>query len=595
MAPANESSWRAKLISFVSPSSIFDNFILAAIVLNSITIACVDYEHVDIKYQPSTDSSPRNFIIEKAEYVFTFIFACECILKCAAYGLWRGKQAYFRDGWNVLDFCIVVVSILGLLPNVPNFTMLRSFRVLRPLRSISKLPNLRRIVIGFINSLPELSNVLVLLLFILVGFALLGLTFWRGLFHSRCRLTPYPIKMPLDCRNAPDPCWDEFILDAVSHPEAYRCLSLENDDPQWLRDPQDCIWPIDDSDVRVCSVLEGGYHGCDEQVEFMAMNVSRTCGSNYINGQPRFITSHEPYGFPRMQNDVFHSEFNWGFTNFDDFGAAFLTSFQIVTMEGWSSIMYRTMDSWSSAPTVISYVALILIGSQLVLNIMLAVISNSLDDKEDRTKLTEDNMTDTDGETKTKRLKKTQSILIKRIQWIVASKAYDNAMLVVIVINTIILSCDHHGISTTFLHVLDAGNFFTTLVFCLDMVLCNLSLGLWEYWSSPATFFDGTIAIASAAELIVTRAAASGNGGKSVMSVFRSLRLVRLFKMIQSWKSLHSLLNTISRAAADVRSFGVLLHFDPVTGVHIDIQDPRYDSSDIPRHNFDDLPTALVT
>ena len=347
MAPANESSWRAKLISFVSPSSIFDNFILAAIVLNSITLACVDYEHVDSQYQPSTDSSPRNLIIEKAEYVFTFIFACECILKCAAYGLWRGKQAYFRDGWNVLDFCIVVVSILGLLPNVPNFTMLRSFRVLRPLRSISKLPNLRRIVIGFINSLPELSNVLVLLLFILVGFALLGLTFWRGLFHSRCRLTPYPIKMPLDCRNASDPCWDEFILDAVSHPDAYRCLPLENDDPKWLRDPQDCIWPVDDSDARVCSVLEGGYHGCDEQVEFMAMNVSRTCGSNYINGQPRFITSHEPYGFPRMQNDVFHSEFNWGFTNFDDFGAAFLTSFQIVTV--------RPMNVYHDVETLLSY------------------------------------------------------------------------------------------------------------------------------------------------------------------------------------------------------------------------------------------------
>ena len=170
MAPANKSSWRTKLINFVS-SSLFNNFIVAAILLNSIALACVDYEHVDHNYQPSTDSSPRNSFIEKAEYVFTFVFACECMLKCAAYGLWRGKQAYFCNGWNVLDFCIVIISILALLPKVPNFTMLRSFRVLRPLRSISKLPNLRRIVIGFIKSLPELSNVLLLLLFILVGFA----------------------------------------------------------------------------------------------------------------------------------------------------------------------------------------------------------------------------------------------------------------------------------------------------------------------------------------------------------------------------------------------------------------------------------------
>lgn len=332
MAPANKSSWRSKLINFVSPSSPFDNFIVAAILLNSITLACVDYEHVDNNYQPSTDSSPRNSFIEKAEYVFTFVFACECMLKCAAYGFWRGKQAYFHDGWNVLDLCILIVSILALLPNVPNFLMLRSFRVFRPLRSISKLPNLRRIVIGFIKSLPELSNVLLLLLFILVGFAIFGVTFWRGLFHWRCRLTPYPIKMPLDCRNASEPCWDEFILDAVSHPDAYKCLPLENDDTRWSTEPQDCIWPIDENDARVCGVLGEGYHGCVEQVEFMAMNVSRICGSNYVNDIPRFIASQEPYGFPRMQSDVFYSYFNWGFTNFDDFGAAFLTSFQIVTV-----------------------------------------------------------------------------------------------------------------------------------------------------------------------------------------------------------------------------------------------------------------------
>ena len=98
------------------------------------------------------------------------------------------------------------------------------------------------------------------------------------------------------------------------------------------------------------------------------------------------------------------------------------------------------------------------------------------------------------------------------------------------------------------------------------------------------------------------------------MSVFWSLRLVRLLKMLRSWKSLHSLLNTISRAAADVRSFFVLLslfvfiyalvgmqlfanrlHFDELTGVQIDIDDPRYASSAIPRHNFDKFSTAAIT
>jgi hypothetical protein len=328
---ADEQSSCKSLINFVSPPSPFDKFILAAIVVNSITIACVDYRHIDSNYQPSTELSIRNNLIEKAEYIFTIIFSLECLLKCAAYGVWRGKQSYLRDGWNVLDFCIVAVSILGLLPNVPNFTMLRSFRVLRPLRSISKLPSLRKIIGGLLNSLQGLGNVLLLLLFVLTCFALFGLTFWSGLFHGRCRLTPYPIRMPLDCRNASHVCWNTFIFEAISNPDAHRCLPLSNND-QWS-EPQDCIWPIDEGDTRICSYHSKGDHNCIEPVEIMAMNISRTCGSNYnVDGTPRFITSHEPYGFERLNDDVFNSDLNWGFTNFDNFGSAFLTSFQILTV-----------------------------------------------------------------------------------------------------------------------------------------------------------------------------------------------------------------------------------------------------------------------
>jgi hypothetical protein len=327
--------WRGALAVFVAPSSPFDNFILLTIVLNSISIACVDYQHVDDNYQPSIDLSVRNNVIEKAEYIFTIIFSLECILKIAAYGLWRGKQAYLRDGWNVLDLFIAIVSILGLLPNAPNFSVLRSFRVIRPLRSISKLPSLRKIIGAFIGSIGDLANVMVMLLFLLVSFALFGVTFWRGLFHSRCRLTPFPVKMPIDCRNITEPCWNEFILDAIADPASHRCLPISNDDLLWhSTDPQDCIWPIDTEDTRVCSLLGfGGDHSCVKNVDLMGTNVSRTCGSNYdSSGSPRFINSDEPYGFGRMKDDVFYSDFNWGLTNFDDFGSAFVTTFQVLTV-----------------------------------------------------------------------------------------------------------------------------------------------------------------------------------------------------------------------------------------------------------------------
>ena len=108
-----EKSWfgtayRQRTVNLVS-SSYFDAFILVAIILNSILIACVDYRVVDDNYQPSIVTSMRNNVIEKSEVVFTVVFATECLLKVIAYGFMKGRHAYIRDGWNVLDFIIVVI------------------------------------------------------------------------------------------------------------------------------------------------------------------------------------------------------------------------------------------------------------------------------------------------------------------------------------------------------------------------------------------------------------------------------------------------------------------------------------------------------
>ena len=97
-------TYRQRTANLVS-SSYFDAFILVAIILNSILIACVDYRAVDDNYQPSIVTS----IIEKCEVVFTVVFATECLLKVIAYGFMKGRHAYIRDGWNVLDFIIVVI------------------------------------------------------------------------------------------------------------------------------------------------------------------------------------------------------------------------------------------------------------------------------------------------------------------------------------------------------------------------------------------------------------------------------------------------------------------------------------------------------
>ena len=46
------------------------------------------------------------------------------------------------SGWNVLDFTVVCMGILEL-TNLGNYTFIRCFRALRPLRAITKIESLR--------------------------------------------------------------------------------------------------------------------------------------------------------------------------------------------------------------------------------------------------------------------------------------------------------------------------------------------------------------------------------------------------------------------------------------------------------------------
>ena len=94
-----------------------------------------------------------------------------------------------QDGWNVLDFVVVVVGLVGILPGVPSLTSLRTFRVLRPLRTLSRLPGMRKLVGSLLQSIPGLFNVVVLLAFIFVIFGILGLQLWNGKLHNLCRTT----------------------------------------------------------------------------------------------------------------------------------------------------------------------------------------------------------------------------------------------------------------------------------------------------------------------------------------------------------------------------------------------------------------------
>ncbi|MEQ2189262.1 Voltage-dependent L-type calcium channel subunit alpha-1D [Goodea atripinnis] len=81
----------------------FDIFILLAIFANCVALGVS-------KPFPEDDSNSTNHDLEQVEYIFLIIFTIETFLKILAYGLVMHPSSYIRNGWNLLDFVIVIVG-----------------------------------------------------------------------------------------------------------------------------------------------------------------------------------------------------------------------------------------------------------------------------------------------------------------------------------------------------------------------------------------------------------------------------------------------------------------------------------------------------
>ena len=69
-------------------------------------------------------------------------------MKIIAQGFFQHQNAYLRNGWNILDFIIVIIGVVSTIMSTLEIEQLdvkalRAFRVLRPLRLVSGVPSLQ--------------------------------------------------------------------------------------------------------------------------------------------------------------------------------------------------------------------------------------------------------------------------------------------------------------------------------------------------------------------------------------------------------------------------------------------------------------------
>jgi len=109
------------------------------------------------------------------------VFVVEAVLKLGA--RWPRPWQYFRDGWNLFDFTVVVLSLV---PAAGQFALAaRLLRVLRVLRLLSAVPQLRLIVTTLVKSVPRMGNVVVLLALIFYIYAVIGIHLFRDADPAR--------------------------------------------------------------------------------------------------------------------------------------------------------------------------------------------------------------------------------------------------------------------------------------------------------------------------------------------------------------------------------------------------------------------------
>uniref|UniRef100_A0AAQ5XVT6 Sodium channel protein n=1 Tax=Amphiprion ocellaris TaxID=80972 RepID=A0AAQ5XVT6_AMPOC len=136
-----------------------------------------------------TLSNPPDWA-KNVEYTFTGIYTFESLIKILARGFCVGKFTFLRDPWNWLDFSVILMAYITEFVNLGNVSALRTFRVLRALKTISVIPGLKTIVGALIQSVKKLSDVMILTVFCLSVFALIGLQLFMGNLRQKCVRLP---------------------------------------------------------------------------------------------------------------------------------------------------------------------------------------------------------------------------------------------------------------------------------------------------------------------------------------------------------------------------------------------------------------------
>lgn len=120
---------------------------------------------------------------EQGNYVFAVIFNVEMVLKLIGLG-----NVYFYNSWNNFDMVIVILTDFGILLKLLQLsdsfqtgaTVVRGFRIMRMFKLIRSSVHMRLILDTVFNILPQISNVMKIIVLLFFIYAALGINLFSG-------------------------------------------------------------------------------------------------------------------------------------------------------------------------------------------------------------------------------------------------------------------------------------------------------------------------------------------------------------------------------------------------------------------------------
>nr|Q25452.1 RecName: Full=Muscle calcium channel subunit alpha-1; AltName: Full=MDL-alpha-1 [Musca domestica]CAA83514.1 voltage dependent calcium channel alpha1 subunit [Musca domestica] len=550
-------------------SKLFEYFILLTIFANCVALA------VYTPY-PSGDSNITNQMLEKIEYIFLVIFTSECVMKIIAYGFVLHTGSYLRNGWNFLDFFIVVIGMIStalsnLVKEGFDVKALRAFRVLRPLRLVSGVPSLQVVLNSILKAMIPLLHIALLVLFVIIIYAIIGLELFSGKLHKTCRHSNTGEYLnDLDELHA---CGVGFKC-----PSGYECFD------DWVG-PNDGITNFDNFGLSMltvfqCITLEGWTD--------VLYSIQDAMGSSW---EWIYFVSMVILGAFFVMNlilGVLSGEFSKERTKAKNRG-----DFQKLREKQQIEEDLRGYLDWITQAEDIEPDPDAQIIEDCHKNKVKEVVSiDNLKDHENETQ-----QTDSWFRSQKKYLERINRRIRRACRKAVKSQAFYWLIILLVFLNTGVLATEHYRQPIWLDQFQEYTNIFFIALFTCEMILKMYSLGFQGYFVSLFNRFDCFVVIGSISEMVLTSSELMAPLG---VSVLRCVRLLRVFKVTKYWHSLSNLVASLLNSIQSIASLLLLLFlFIVIFGLlGMQVFGGRFTfkpEEEKPRSNFDSFYQSLLT